>query len=1240
VDLNVQTKILRKARTPEEYTVYLAALEWDLIDPIVIENREDVKSEATWLGRLTPYNHQVANLITYCRRLPVSLLADDVGLGKTISAGLIMAELAARGRLQKTLIVCPKLLGPQWQEELDAKFGIESQIAIGKDLKKADPNEIGAVITTYQSARLYLDEIPTDRFQMLILDEAHKLILRNLYGVEKPPQVATKFRGALEDRRFRFVLMLTATPIHNRLWDIYSLVDLLTVARGHKNPFGTEGMFARRFIADDRESARRLKPEAREEFRSIVYGYMSRVRRADAKLSFPDRVVLMHKADPTPAEQALVQIVAKYIAKLNRLAQISILQALASSPDALRAQLDNMARNGTVPAVFASDVSIVVRTMPISAKLASLGALANELAARDTEKWRMVIFTGRRETQTTIQAFLEQRGWAVGIINGSTTATNKNTLARFRQNPPAFHVIVSTEAGSEGINLQVANVLVNYDLPWNPMIVEQRIGRVQRLASEHAKVSIYNVMLRGTFEEYIVGRLMEKLQMAAHAIGDIESLLEATGLDDDEENGEKGFEEKIRELVVAALLGKDIEAAARQAEESIQAAKTTLEREKDAIDTMLGGMEGAGYVGPRPPHLDRSEPRLDAKQFVLRAFPILGATVRQEAPDLYMTLGEEGRELFRFSDAQTDVRASIRYSPGSPAFQRLVDRIAATGIHALEDADLNSSAEAARIIRHWAASFGGTVDAMKLAGVERCMQGDATLRVRATVAHDSYERVLRVICDPSEHKTVSNKDGLGPIAPIIEDPHAVGVRPELLGAAAEQDPSISEFVRFYKERRDQELAGARDDERKRKRLEEDFTPQLEVTLVGLQGRMHRKLRVKVEYHLDDPAFTYSNIVSVVPHAGELSGAPALETCTKTGRRVPQTCLQACEISYAKAISYVLVRSQLTGRAALPEHTVKCSLSGKTLLSDEVEKSAASGQLIDKSLLITSLVSGKRGEAQYFGRCEITNVDALQSELSVSQVSGRRYRTDEQARSAVSGKTGHRQEFVQCSETTQWLLPTEGEQCAVTGARVMPGILEICEVTRKRVLPSQLEGSFVSGKRALHRLFSASSVSGKRLLASEAISSVTGTFCAPSEAVICAWSGNACHPDDIRECNLTCLAIHVSFATVGPSPRLRPLADLLDGSKQIADRTDLWELIASRLNAAVKGKIHAISATTSPSGTRLAVVAYAKVLFGIRVTAIGFIYDIDQTSVVGAIAKGRRTAKGWERRPDSTLRIAS
>jgi len=102
-------------------------------------------------------------------------------------------------------------------------------------------------------------------------------------------------------------------------------------------------MFARKFIADSREKARQLRLEAREEFRSIVYGYMSRIRRGDAKLYFPDRKVHLHKVKPTPAELELIQTIAKPIQKLNRLAQISILQALTSSPEALKTQLENMA---------------------------------------------------------------------------------------------------------------------------------------------------------------------------------------------------------------------------------------------------------------------------------------------------------------------------------------------------------------------------------------------------------------------------------------------------------------------------------------------------------------------------------------------------------------------------------------------------------------------------------------------------------------------------------------------------------------------------------------------------------------------------------------------------------------------------------------------------------------------------------------------------------------------------------
>src|SRR5437588_9921424 len=153
-----QTKILRRSVVPDEYELYRAALEWDLTDPIVIESRKDLKSEKRWQNQLQPYHHQVTNLITFCRRLPVTLLADDVGLGKTISAGLVASELIARARVSKILIVCPKLLGPQWQDELKVKFNIPAEVAVGRKLIDLEPEGVGDVITTYASARLHLDK--------------------------------------------------------------------------------------------------------------------------------------------------------------------------------------------------------------------------------------------------------------------------------------------------------------------------------------------------------------------------------------------------------------------------------------------------------------------------------------------------------------------------------------------------------------------------------------------------------------------------------------------------------------------------------------------------------------------------------------------------------------------------------------------------------------------------------------------------------------------------------------------------------------------------------------------------------------------------------------------------------------------------------------------------------------------------------------------------------------------------
>ena len=1221
----VQTKILRQKTTPDEYRVYRAGLEWDLTDPIVIEKREDIKSEPGWRGLVEPYHHQVTNLMTFCRRLPVTLLADDVGLGKTISAGLIISELISRSRLSKVLIVCPKLLGPQWQEELLTKFNIPSKIAVGRELIRAEPEDIGAIITTYQSARSHLNAIPADRFQMLVLDEAHKL--RNLCGSNSPPQVAKQFRKALEERRYQFVLMLTATPIQNRLWDLYSLVELLTIARGHQNPFGNEGLFARRFIADNREQARQLKQEARDEFRSIVFGYMSRVRRGDAKLYFPDRVVQMHKVDPTTAELQLIKAIAEPIQKLNRLTQISILQALTSSPEALMAQLDNMARSRTAPPELAATVRAIVTGMPASAKLNGLGGLIDRLKRENPERWRLVVFTGRLETQTTIQAFLEKKGLKVGIINGKSGPRNQDTIARFRQNPPDLNVIVSTEAGSEGVNLQVANVLVNYDLPWNPMIVEQRIGRVQRLASEHASVGVFNIMLRGTFEEYIVGRLMEKLQMASHAIGDIEALLEASGINGEDES--ISFDERLRALVIAALAGKDIETATRQAEQSIANAKSKLEREEESINAMLGGMEGAEYVGPRAPTLPPTLRSMTPSDFTLAAFKSLGGRITPQSQDLYLLEENGGREYVRFErhPAVGAERATL-YAPSTPAFMRLVDRVIATGVYDVEDLDHKPRTVSEDLIRRWIVTFGGTPKDVDIEDVRRCFNGTALVRVRATVAHDSYERLVEVSCMAAEHAVQAGQAGLGPLPRTIENPIALGINLEGLANAAKLDGAISEFSRFYLERRAQEMRAATGDERKRKKLEDEFTPRLRMTLVALEGQLYRELIVKAKYTVDSD-HEYVSTLTVRPLAGELADIPEMKLCARSGKTVPKTCLALCEISDTLALKHLLVKSEMSSRLALPENTVLCSLSGKRVLKDEAELSAVTGLLITSLLLKTSALSGKRAEPNYFGECEFTKAEVLDTELVVSEVSGKRYRVDEQLRSTVSGKTGHMQEFITCHETQQVLTAAEAEKCEVTGYYVRPGILEPCAVTGKRVLPSELEQCTVTKKRVIKRLLVASSVTLSRFLEEVAVQSTTGTFCAPGEVKACLWSGKTFHPEDLRVCNLTGLTIHFKFLSRHSKPSLEPLVDLLNGIQRPADEAQLWDIIEAKVTAALgKGSCRVLATVLSPDRRHLAVCAEVRTLLGFRVRIAGFVFAIDSQSVVGRVAQGRRTSSGW------------
>jgi hypothetical protein len=730
--------------------------------------------------------------------------------------------------------------------------------------------------------------------------------------------------------------------------------------------------------------------------------------------------------------------------------------------------------------------------------------------------------------------------------------------------------------------------------------------------------------LRGTFEEYIVGRLMEKLQMAAHAIGDIDALLDAAGVGSEDAS----FEEQIRQLVVAALAGKDVELATRQAEQSIDRAKDELEQEEASINAMLGGMDGHEYVGPRAPTLPETVRSMQPMDFALQALRMLGARVTEQEPGLFLVEENGGHQLFRFQESVHAPR-SIYLAPGTPAFSRLVDRVIATGIHEVEDMDTNASEEALAIAARWVVSIGGQAKKGLIEKVSRCFAGNAVLRVRATVAHDSYERLVEVFCLRGQHSVPDTpRKGMEKLPRTIQSPGVSGVDVEKLVDSAKHDEAISEFCRFYIERRAQEMEAARDDARKRKKLEEEFTPRLEMTLVALQGRTNRQVQVKQQYTLDGA--TYENVITIEPFTECLLDPPEMGHCAESGKSVPLTCLDRCQISGALVQRHLLIRSELSNRLARRDLTVVCNLSGKRLLHDEAEISAVSGRPVQSSLLKCSVLSGKKAEPSEFGTCEFTGSEVLKSELSISKLSGKRYRSDEERSSSVSGLTGHPSEFVVCQATGRFLAANEAEQCEITGHYVRPGILQECEVTHKRVLPSQLSRCAATGQRVLPSLLITSSISGAQLLETAAARSALGQYCAPIETKTCGWSGERFHPTDLRVCELTGLSVHFRYVVGDRHLRLQPLIELLDGVRRTRDEIRLWEPIGEKISVSLgKGKCKVESAMLSPDGKHLAVSAAVRTMLGLRLRQAGVIYEIEGQSIIGRVVCGRRAADGWQ-----------
>ncbi len=684
------------------------------------------------------------------------------------------------------------------------------------------------------------------------------------------------------------------------------------------------------------------------------------------------------------------------------------------------------------------------------------------------------------------------------------------------------------------------------------------------------------------------------------------------------------------------MKGKDVEVAAERAVRSISNAKAQLEKEENNINTLLGNMDVSDDSGPKSPVLPQIFQSMEPKDFVLSGLQSIGAIITPKTADLYLSELNKKQELIRFDNnlsipiADGPLFKNVLYTPGSPAFERLVTKLTSVGLHRAQDADENSPKKLKEVAMNWINGLGVEYASLEVKNVRRSFSGAVLVRVRVTVAHDSYERLIEIPCAHTEHLGNSNKLAVDPIDnSLFNDPDQFGLSSNILIEKAVLDSGVSEFCRFYKERLVQELKNAGTDIAKRKKLEDDFTPRLEFTLVGLEGFVRRQFAVKVSYKFNE-SLEYTSDLDILPSLKELISQPKLAKCNETNKLVPEECLEKCAISRSVVLRHLLVKSDISDRRALPNFIVKCEYTGKHALSDEVTKSDISGHMVLISILKQSAVSGKRAEPDLFDRCDFTNTEVLKTELGISEISAKKYRLDEKITSSVSGKVGHRSEFIFCSETKLPILLNESEKCEATGKIVTKGLLEECRVTNKRILPSELEKSTISGKKALKKFFVSSSISGAKFLEDEGIKSITGKFCLPIEAKKCIWSGQITHPDDIRTCQITDLPVHFQYIkTKNNQTYLESLCNLLDGVSHKSDEKDSWSSIVTKTAEILGNRKNEIeSAELSLDGELLAICMQVRTMLGLKMRHAGFVYSKKDNIVLGRIGRGKREVNGW------------